>query len=64
LVEDYAVKAGLALFKSLSLGLKPDNLSEKEVITRFVRDVGICHHEGFMGTEGQVGHGIGGCRLP
>ena len=40
----------LALFKSLSLGLKPDNPSEKGVIMRVVRGVRIYDHEEFVRT--------------
>ena len=49
-IVDVIVAQMLALFKSLSLGLKPDNPSEKGVITRVVRGVRIYDHEEFMRT--------------
>ena len=44
-IVDVIVGQLLGLFKSLSLGLKPDNPSEKGVITRVVRGVKIYDYE-------------------
>ena len=44
---DVIVAQTLALFKSLNLGLKPDNPSESGVITRVVRGVRIYDYEKF-----------------
>jgi tagatose-6-phosphate ketose/aldose isomerase len=44
-VMDVTVGQMLGLFKSLSLGLKPDNPSEKGVINRVVKGVKIYNFE-------------------
>jgi len=44
---DVIVAQTLALFKSLNLGLKPDNPSESGVITRVVKGVKIYDYEKF-----------------
>jgi len=46
-VMDVTVAQTLALFKSLNLGLKPDNPSESGVITRVVKGVKIYDYEKF-----------------
>jgi len=46
-IMDVTVAQTLALFKSLSLGLKPDNPSESGVITRVVKGVKIYDYEKF-----------------
>jgi len=46
-VMDVTVAQMLALFKSLNLGLKPDNPSESGVITRIVKGVKIYDYEKF-----------------
>jgi len=46
-IMDVTVAQMLALFKSLNLGLKPDNPSENGVITRVVRGVKIYDYEKF-----------------
>ena len=46
-IMDVTVAQTLALFKSLNLGLKPDEPSESGVITRVVRGVKIYNHEKF-----------------
>ncbi|MEM1543903.1 MAG: hypothetical protein QW795_04390, partial [Candidatus Bathyarchaeia archaeon] len=42
----------LGLFKSLNLGLKPDNPSDRGIITRVVRGVKIYDYEAYK-SEGQ-----------
>jgi len=46
-IMDVTVAQMLALFKSLNLGLKPDNPSESGVITRIVKGVKIYDYEKF-----------------
>lgn len=46
-VMDVTVGQLIGLFKSLALGLKPDNPSEEGVITRVVKGVRIYDHEAF-----------------
>ena len=46
-IMDVTVAQTLALFKSLNLGLKPDNPSESGVITRVVKGVKIYEYEKF-----------------
>jgi tagatose-6-phosphate ketose/aldose isomerase len=46
-VMDVTVGQLIGLFKSLDLGLKPDNPSEKGVITRVVKGVGIYDDKAF-----------------
>ena len=46
-IMDVTIAQVLALFKSLNLGLKPDNPSESGVITRVVKGVKIYNYEKF-----------------
>jgi len=50
-VIDVTVGQMLGLFKALDLGLKPDNPSERGIITRVVKGVRIYNHEKFEGQR-------------
>jgi len=49
---DVTVGQMLGLFKALDLGLKPDNPSERGIITRVVKGVRIYDPEKFKAVEG------------
>jgi len=50
-IMDVTIEQMLSLFKSLTLGLKPDNPSEKGIITRVVKGVNIYDNEIFKNQK-------------